>query len=120
MQIVNQSQYYGVVAKIETFVEKGFNNLNEKETDELKELSIAVEQYEEKMYPMPLQTTLPDLLTYYMYTEKINQTELSKRLKMPSSTISGLITGKKKLNMDIAKRLHEELKIDGNLLLESA
>ncbi len=69
---------------------------------------------------MPLETTLPELLQYYMYVNRLNQTELSKKLELPGSTISGLISGKKRLNMVIAKKLHQELKIDGNLLLEYA
>lgn len=120
MQIVNQSQYHLILAKIETFIEKGFNNLTEKEDEELNEISIAAAEFEKKLYPMPVETTLPELLEYYMYTNKMNQTELSKKLKVPSSTLSGLITGKKRLNLDIAKRLHDELKIDGNLLLQYA
>jgi hypothetical protein len=77
MQIANQSQYHLALAKIETFIEKGFHNLNEKETKELKEISIATEKFEENLYPMPVETTLQELLVYYMYTNKLNQTELS-------------------------------------------
>jgi HTH-type transcriptional regulator / antitoxin HigA len=67
---------------------------------------------------MPLQTSIRDVLEYYMQENGVNKTELSKRLEVPDSTLSDIINGKKKINLTIAKKLHEKLKIDGNFLLE--
>jgi antitoxin component HigA of HigAB toxin-antitoxin module len=54
MKIISNSQYHCALAKIETLIEKGFKKLNRTETEELEQLSIAVEKYENKKYPMPL------------------------------------------------------------------
>jgi HTH-type transcriptional regulator/antitoxin HigA len=67
---------------------------------------------------MPLQTSIRDVLEYYMQENGVNKTELSKRLEVPDSTLSDIINGKKKINLTIAKKLHAKLKIDGNFLLE--
>ena len=120
MMITTNSQYHETLARIETFIEKGFSNLTEKETEELKNISLAVETYERKKYPMPVQTTIPDILEDYMHENRINKAQLSKILEVPNSTISEIINGKKPINLSIAKKLHQKLNIDGNFLLETA
>jgi HTH-type transcriptional regulator / antitoxin HigA len=120
MKITTNSQYHETLARIETFIEKGFSNLTEKETEELKYISLAVETYEKKKYPMPVQTTIPDILEDYMHENRINKAQLSKILEVPNSTISEIINGKKPINLSIAKKLHQKLNIDGNFLLEIA
>jgi HTH-type transcriptional regulator/antitoxin HigA len=120
MKITTNSQYHGTLARIEAFIEKGFSNLTEKETEELKHISLAVETYESKKYPMPVQTTIPDILEDYMHENRINKAQLSKILEVPNSTISEIINGKKHINLSIAKKLHQKLNIDGNFLLETA
>lgn len=120
MKITTNSQYHETLARIETFIEKGFSNLTEKETENLKEISLAVEAFEKKKYPMPVQTTIPDILEDYMHENRINKAQLSKILEVPNSTISEIINGKKHINLSIAKKLHQKLNIDGNFLLETA
>jgi HTH-type transcriptional regulator / antitoxin HigA len=120
MNITTNSQYHETLARIETFIEKGFSNLTEKETEDLKEISLAVEAFEKKKYPMPVQTTIPDILEDYMHENRINKAQLSKILEVPNSTISEIINGKKHINLSIAKKLHQKLNIDGNFLLETA
>ncbi len=120
MKIATNSQYHEALARIEKHIEKGFDNLSEKETEDLKQISLAVEAYEQKKYPMPVETTIPDLLEDYMHENKINKAQLSKLLEVPNSTISEIINGKKRINLSIAKKLHQKLNIDGNFLLETA
>jgi hypothetical protein len=42
-QIKSNSEYYANLAKIESYIEKGFEQLNENETAELAQLSEKVE-----------------------------------------------------------------------------
>jgi hypothetical protein len=46
--IMNNSEYFSALALIETFIEKGFDNLNQQETEELARLSQKVELYKMK------------------------------------------------------------------------
>lgn len=48
MKITTNSQYHEALAKIEIFIEKGFSNLTKKETEDLKDISLAVEMFEKK------------------------------------------------------------------------
>jgi HTH-type transcriptional regulator/antitoxin HigA len=120
MKITNNSEYHNALAQIEKYIEKGFGSLSGKATQDLKRLSVAVEAYEKIKFPMPVATTIPDLLEEYMHDNKINRSELSKLLQVPNSTVSEIMTGKKKVNLAIVKKLHQKLNIDGNFLLETA
>ena len=120
MKIETNSQYHKALAAIETFIEKGFNNLTAAETTQLESLSKQVETFESQKYPMPVYTSIKDILEYYMFENSINKTALSRHLQIPNSTLSEIMNGKKKINLSIAKKLHQKLHIDGNSILEVA
>ena len=54
-KITTNSQYHETLARIETFIEKGFSKLTGKETAELQHISLVAQAYEKKKYPMPVQ-----------------------------------------------------------------
>jgi len=114
------SQYHTALAKIERLIEKGFSSLTKEQTTELKILSESVAEYERTKYPMPLFTSIADILTFHMQEENLTQAALSKKLGISNSAMSDFINGKKKPNLTIVIKLHEKLKIDGNLLLRIA
>lgn len=120
MKIVTNSQYHTALAQIETYIEKGFSKLTKSETIKLENLSKEIEEHESKKYPMPVYTSIKDMLEYYMFENRINKSELSRHLQIPNSTLSEIISGKKKINLSIAKKLHQKLNIDGNFILEVA
>jgi HTH-type transcriptional regulator/antitoxin HigA len=118
--ILNNSSYHLALAKIESFIEKGFDQLSAGETAELEMLSSSVERYESQKYPMPLQSSIAGMLLDVMQDQRIKRSELSKLLEIPNSTLSDILNGKKKINISIARKLHEKLHFDGNTILESA
>lgn len=120
MKIETNSQYHRALTEIETFIEKGFDNLTKSQTTQLEILSRQVEEYETLKYPMPVYTSIKDILEYYMFEKKINKVELSRHLQIPNSTLSEIMNGKKRINLSIAKKLHQKLNIDGNFILEVA
>ena len=120
MKIETNSQYHKTLAEIETLIEKGFSNLTKAETALLEKLSKNVEEFESLKYPMPIYTSITDMLEYYMFEKGLNKVELSKHLEIPNSTLSEIMNGKKKINLSIAKKLHQKLNIDGNFILEMA
>lgn len=120
MKIISNSAYHSALAKIEGYIEKGFKQLTAPETAALQQLSSAVEKYENEKYPMPLQTDIIKILEHYMFEHRMNRKEFSKHLEIPNSTLSEIMNKKKRINLSIAKKLHQKLKIDGNLLLKVA
>ena len=69
---------------------------------------------------MPLHAGIREILEHYMFEKRMNKSQLSKELEIPNSTLSEIMNGKKKINLTIAKKLHQKLKIDGNFILEVA
>jgi HTH-type transcriptional regulator/antitoxin HigA len=116
--IQNNSAYHFAMSKIEAFIEKGFDQLSVEETIELEQLSLNVENYESQKYSMPIKATIPEMLQDLMFEQQINKTELSRRLGISNSALSEILSGKKKINLSIARKLHDKLNFDGNVILE--
>ena len=118
-KINNKQQYYSAMAEIETYLQKGFSNLTTAEEDHLEELSKAVEAWELKEFPMPMQPSFPDILIYVMQFKRYTQSELSEDLSISKSLLSEILNGKKQPNLNIIVSLHKKFGIDANILLES-
>ncbi len=119
MKIENKQQYYLAMSEIEKYLEKGFASLTVEEDEHLYTLSQAVESWELAAYPMPINPSLKDILNHIMFAKDINQTQLSAMLNISKSALSEFLSGNKKPNLEVAKQLHAQFQIDGNLLLES-
>jgi HTH-type transcriptional regulator/antitoxin HigA len=98
--IKTKKEYYSVMAKIETFLEKGFKNLTKIENEELRLLSLQIEAFEKVHFPMPVQHDLTTLL------------------EVDDSTLNSILSKKKPLTLNFAKMLHQKIHLDGNLILE--
>ena len=107
------------MAEIESYLQKGFSKLTTEEDNRLEALSKAVEVWELKEYPMPMQPSFPDILVYLMQYKRSSQTELSDRLSISKSLLSAILNGKKKPNLELIINLHKSFGIDANILLES-
>jgi HTH-type transcriptional regulator/antitoxin HigA len=118
-KITSKQQYYQAMAEIESYLQKGFSKLTPEEDDRLDALSKAVEAWELKEYPMPLQPSLPDILIYLMQYKRSSQAELSESLSISKSLLSEILNGKKKPNLELIINLHKNFGIDANILLES-
>jgi antitoxin component HigA of HigAB toxin-antitoxin module len=119
MTIANKQQYYSAMAEIESYLQKGFSNLTEKEEDHLEKLSKAVEVWEMKEFPMPMQPSFPDILVYIMQYKRFSQSELSESLSISKSLLSEILNGKKQPNLDVVVNLYKTFHIDANILLDS-
>jgi len=107
------------MAEIESYLQKGFSNLSEKEEAQLEKLSKAVEAWEIKEFPMPMQPSFPDILLYIMQYKRFSQSELSENLSISKSLLSEILNGKKQPNLDIVVNLYKTFHIDANTLLDS-
>jgi HTH-type transcriptional regulator/antitoxin HigA len=118
--IETQEDYKKALSQIEVYLSKGFENLLESETNELQRLSLLVEKYESIHYPIPFKPrTISELIKMIMIEKNLKQKELAAILEITTTRLSEILNGKRKINLDLAKRLHKSLKIDANFLLES-
>lgn len=107
------------MAEIESYLQKGFSNLTETEENHLDGLSRAIEVWELKEYPMPMQPSFQEILIYIMQYKRYSQSKLSEDLSISKSLLSEILSGKKQPNLDLVINLHQGFGIDANILLES-
>ncbi len=84
-----------------------------------KSLAEAIQGYEKEYVSFPLPTTLIGMIELKMYEMKLKQRDLAAILGIESSRVSEYLNGKRKINLEIAKKIHEKLGIDGNFILKS-
>jgi HTH-type transcriptional regulator / antitoxin HigA len=64
-------------------------------------------------------TTLISMIELKMYEMRLKQRDLADLLGVESSRVSEYLNGKRKINIEIAKKIHEKLGIDGNFILKT-
>lgn len=74
------------------------------------------------MPPLPIRQpqTLPEMIEYKMYEKKLKQRDLARLLEIPETRLSEVLSGKRKVNLDLAKRLHNHLGISTDFILKVA
>ena len=121
LTIETSTDYEQAMAVIETYLAKGSVNLTESDLAELQRLSLLVERYEDEHYPMPVEpATLPEMIRLRMFQENLKQRDTAKILGITETRLSEVLTGKRKVNMDLAKRLHDRLRIRAEYILKTA
>lgn len=126
-QLKSKREYDEVMARIEKLLQKStqlgsFDKLSDVDRNTLADLSLIAEQYEDSIPLMPMKTpeSLADMLRYKMYEKDLKQKQLASILGISEAFISGLLSGRRKLTIELAKKLHTKLDIDAHFLLVSA
>jgi HTH-type transcriptional regulator/antitoxin HigA len=80
------------------------------------------EKYEDNIPLMPIKSpsTITEMIRYKMFEMNLRQKQLAKILGISETRISELLTGKRKINIELAKKLHAKLNIDAHFILEAA
>ncbi|TAE33463.1 MAG: helix-turn-helix domain-containing protein [Cytophagales bacterium] len=121
LAINSERDYNEAMAQIEVILVKGSANMTEAEMAELQRLSLLAEQYEDVHYPMPVEpATLPEMIRLRMFQENMKQKDAAQTLGISETRLSEVLAGKRRVNMDLAKRLHERLRIRAEFILKAA
>jgi HTH-type transcriptional regulator / antitoxin HigA len=126
-KISDRTHYEEVMKRIEKSLQKvtklgGIDKLPENEIKVLQELSLMAEEYEDSIPLMPIKkpTSISEMIRLKMFEMNIKQKQLAKILGISEARLSEFLTGKRKLTIELAKKLHSKLNIDANFILESA
>jgi HTH-type transcriptional regulator/antitoxin HigA len=126
-KIKTNKEYEEVMKRIEKLLQKstndgGFEKLPKDDIEKLQTLSLLAEKYEDSLSLMPIKapTTLIEMIRYKMFEMNLKQKQLAKILEISETRISELLSGKRKLNIELAKKLHSKLNIDAHFILEVA
>ncbi len=90
------------------------------DTAALTTLRDAIAAYERaRGYELPAPQTLVGRLELEMYRRRLNKKKLAELLEISASRLSDVFQGRR-INLDLAKRLHQKLGIPGDFILETA
>ncbi len=121
-RIENQEQFQQAFSKIDALIAEGFEGNKEKEQEFLA-IAKAIEYYEDhvlKLMPMTPPKDVIEALEWSMFSKKMKQKDLAGLLGISVTRLSEVLQRKRKLNLDLAKRIHEKLGLDAEFILKTA
>ena len=125
--IRSHDEYICVMETIEKYLQKstkggGFSVLNHLEIEDLGSLSVLAEQYEDSIPLAPISPpeSLVEMIRLKMLYKKLRQKDLAVLLGISPSMLSEVLSGKRKVNIELAKRLYETLQIKADFILQTA
>ena len=92
-------------------------------TRQIAELSKQMAQYEDEymdILPLREKTPLIRSIEDYFYARNMKQKEGAQFLGINESVFSQILSGKRRITMPLAKRLHSKLGINAEMILEYA
>jgi HTH-type transcriptional regulator / antitoxin HigA len=113
--IKNNKQYDGALARIYSLMQKD-KKTNSADSDELEVLSILVKQYEQEHYSVPKPNPL-EAIKFRLEQMGMSESELSTILGHRSRK-SEVLSGKRKLNLSMIRKLSERLHIPAEVLIQ--
>jgi HTH-type transcriptional regulator / antitoxin HigA len=105
--------------EIDALMKKGEANLSTAQLTRLRNLAEAAEVYEDTSNPLPLPSSLSDIIKMKMFQLNLNQQFTAQLLGISEAKFSLIMNGKQKPDVYFLKSVHEKLKVDANLLLET-
>lgn len=128
-KLTTRQQYDETKARVERLIaeatEKGMleSDMDNTYTQEIAKLSRLMAAFEDEyLNVLPLRQKSPLIASIedYFYAHGMKQKEGAKFLGINESQFSQIMSGRRKISMTFAKRLHSKMGIDANLILEYA
>jgi len=128
-KLTTRQQYDETKARVESLIaeatEKGMlepemDNVYTQEIGKLSKLMAAYEDEYLNLLPLRQKSPLISSIEDYFYAHGMKQKEGAKLLGVNESQFSQIMSGRRKISMSFAKRLHKMMGIDANLILEYA
>lgn len=114
--IRNKVQYEEALDKVYDLMQKDLKT-GSKDSDELEVLSILIKDYELKHYPVPKPSPL-EAIKFRLEQMGMSEVELSHILGYRSRK-SEILSGKRKLNLAMIRKLNEVLNIPADVLIQA-
>lgn len=114
--IKNNKQYEDALARTYTLMQKNIRP-NSKDSDELEILSILIKEYENEHFPVPKPNPL-EAIKFRLDQMNMSEAELSGILGYRSRK-SEILSGKRKLNLTMIRKLTEKLHIPAEVLIQT-
>lgn len=117
--IETEAQYQEVQNKVEILLKKlnGDFDYNNPDFVMMDRLSDLIADYEDIHYAIET-PPLIDVIKLKMYELGLKQSDLAAKLDVPTSRVSEYLKGKREITLEVAKKLHHQLNIDGDIILQ--
>ncbi len=128
-KLTTRKEYDEIKAKVEALIaeatDKGMlePEMDNEYTRQISDLSKLMAQYEDEymdILPLREKTPLIRSIEDYFYAHNMKQKEGAQYLGINESVFSQILSGKRRITMPIAKRLHSKLGINADLILKYA
>jgi HTH-type transcriptional regulator/antitoxin HigA len=122
MTLHTPADYRTALRRLDALVAAGFEG-NAALEAEFQELVMALDTYESKLglLPIPnLPTSLAEMIELKRQQMRLKQKELAELLEVPAGRLSQILSGKRRVTLDLAKRLYERLGIPPDFILKNA
>ena len=128
-KLMNRKQYDEAKARVEELIaEATAKGMLEPEMDnaytqEIASLSKLMAQFEDEslnILPLRQKSQLITKIEEYFYAHGMRQKDGAKLLGVNESQFSQIMSGRRRISMSFAKRLHSKLGINADLILEYA
>lgn len=128
-KLTTRKEYDEIKAKVEALIaeatDKGMleSEMDNEYTRQISDLSKLMAQYEDEymeILPLREKTPLIRSIEDYFYAHNMKQKEGAQYLGINESVFSQILSGKRRITMPIAKRLHSKLGINADMILKYA
>lgn len=128
-RLTTQVQYDEAKAKVEQLIaeatEKGMlePDMDNEYTRQIALLSSMMAHYEDEflnILPLRQKSPLIASIENYFYAHGMRQKDGARLLGINESQLSQILSGRRRISMSFAKRLHTKLGINANLILDYA
>ncbi|MDB5150036.1 MAG: Helix-turn-helix domain protein [Mucilaginibacter sp.] len=116
--INNDGDYTTVMAKIDGLMAKGSKNVSKEELEEIRQLALVAQEYEQQKYVIEAPKTLLGMIEMKMYEMRLKQKSLAKKLNISDAKLSQIMNGKQKPDVDFLKSVYTELHVDADFILQ--
>ncbi len=122
MIISDETECKAALTQLDQLIAEGFEGVAERE-QQFDILAKAIETYQIRAgyfpgYPKP--TTLPAMIELKRQQRQLKQKDLAQLLEVPAGRLSQILSGKRRVTMDLAKKLYERLDISPEFILKTA
>lgn len=117
-KITTETAYSKALEEVYMLMNKGEENLTEKDARDITSMAKAIQEYERIHHPFPIPKTIPEVVELKMFEKKLNRVALAKKLGIANSKLSQILNGKRQPDVKFLKAVHEKLGVDGNFILE--
>ncbi|TDX01608.1 helix-turn-helix domain-containing protein [Dinghuibacter silviterrae] len=115
--IATEAQYGKTMEEILSLMNKGEKNLSKAESEHLREMAFAAQQYEKERYTIPAPVTIEGMIELKMYERRLKQKELAQLMGLSEPKLSQILSGKRAPDIAFLKAAHQKLGIDASFLL---